>query len=347
MRTMPTRVESRYELIRKLVRTSAPVISLYLHASPPWDAERRQQSVRWSALRRTLAQRGAADADLERLDEAVHALPAGDRVLAALVSKGELWESAQLERSDETDDAVLDTWPRVIPLLRWQQQQIPTVAAVVHHGEAEVSVYRSDAAIDLPVTHELIAGPDDEIERNAPGGWSQGRYRRRAQDSWANNATEFAAEIARLANSAGARILALTGDPREVQLVLDRLPSDVRGVSRTDVRPKAGPNASVRIDDEDVWRLMRDTARRERRLAVARFDDAGGQGKAVEGVSEVRRVLTSGAVARLLVVNGHVSDELDELDELVALAIDTDAEIVVLEADEITLVGGVGAVLRF
>ena len=344
MRSLPTRVGSRYEVLRKLVRVSAPKLSIYLHASPLGDVERQQQSVRWHELRQALAERGAVATDLELLDRAVDDLPAGDRVLAALVSTGEIWVSAELEHSDETDSAVLGTWPRIIPLLRWEQQQIPTVAAVVHHGEAELSVHRSGVPVDVPVTHELIVGADDEIERNAPGGWSQSRYHRRAEDSWANNATEFAHDISDLVRSAGARLLALSGDVREVQLVLERLPGDVRRMTRTDVRAKPGPDSSVRIDDADLRRLMSDTARLERRQAVVDFDEAGGRGRAVEGASEVRQALTNGAAQRLIVVNGQASEEFDEM---VSVAIDTDASIVVLEPEEITLVGGVGAMLRF
>ncbi len=341
MRSLPTRVQSRYDdVFRKLIGGPDATISVYLHASPPSDTERRQQLVRWRELRQQLVVLGAHAADLELIDQKVDSLPPGDHVLVVLASHGQLSLATKLEGCDEPDSAALGGRPRIIPLLRWEQQQIPTVTAIVHHGEAEISLLAGDPL----VTGELDSGPDDEIERNAPGGWSQVRHHRRAEDSWAHSAGAFAAEIARLVLTNGARLLALSGDVHEVQLVLDRLPAEVRRIARTDVRAQPGKDGALQFEVGDLRPLIAETARRERLHIASEFDDSGGRGEAVEGLSDVSLALTKGAVRRLVVVHRH---EPEGVDDLAAAAVETCAEIVVLEPDETTLVDGVGATLRF
>ncbi len=341
MRTLSTRSASRQEALRRLVRGTAPKVSVYLHAAPPEDPEAQQLALRWQALRQSLLERGADAADVTRIDEAVSGFPLGDRVLAAFASEGELVLSAELDRAAESDSAVVASWARIVPLLRWEQGQLPVMVAVVGHRQADLRVYE----YGRQVAGEELLGPDDEIERNAPGGWAQSRYRRRAEDSWAHNAVAYAKRLSTLAETFAARLVIVTGDPREVQLVLDRLPAEVRRLVTTEARPKPGFNGTVRVTPEDAQALVEQSTRAERARALTDFDDAGGRGLAVEGVDDVQAALDRGAVQRLLVVCGAADDPT--ANALACQALDSDAQVLVVEPDEIALMGGVGAVLRF
>src|SRR5262249_60119159 len=65
-------------------------------------------------------------------------------------------------------------------------------------------------------------------ERNAPGGWSQPRYQRRAEDSWQHNAAAVAQVVTRALRDLRAGLLLVAGDVRAVQLLRDHLPPALR-----------------------------------------------------------------------------------------------------------------------
>ena len=334
---------ARRQAIRDLIAAGGPVTSLYLHAESPADEPpEHDRTVRWHALRLALADAGAAPADLDLLSERVALMNPGDRVLATFAAHGRIWLSAELDDCDQPDVALVGPWPRVVPLLRWEQQRLPSVVAVLHHGMADLASYDGD---DRQLVTERMAGPDDEIERNAPGGWSQSRYRRRAEDSWARNATAFARRITDLADDVRAELIVLTGDTRESHLVLQQLPARLQSMVTSAARPQQGSDGVARVRTEDRRALVRAAATRRRQQQLADFDEAVGTRSAVEGAADVRRALDAGAVRQLVVVHGAADDAL--ADALVVAALDGDAEVVVAEDTDVTLVGGVGALLRF
>jgi hypothetical protein len=91
------------------------------------------------------------------------------------------------------------------------------VTAIVDRSGADIATFRGSHR----VRKRTLTGPDDEIERNARGGWAQARYQHRAEDSWSHNAAEVARQIS--ASAAGVHA---------VQLVREHLPITVRNIHR-------------------------------------------------------------------------------------------------------------------
>ncbi|HET9142214.1 hypothetical protein [Actinophytocola sp.] len=107
-----------------------------------------------------------------------------------------------------------------------------------------------------------VLGPDDEIERNAPGGRAQSRYQHRAEDSWQHNAGAVA----------GARLLVISGDVRAVQLLEERLPAWIR--TETTIRHITGgrsPDGSQPRRAETVVEVARATAAQWTGRLLSRF----------------------------------------------------------------------------
>jgi hypothetical protein len=82
--------------------------------------------------------------------------------------------------------------PHLLPLLEWLQSRPAHVTALVDRTGADITLFAGGAG---GPTRWCVSGPDDEIERNAPGGWAQGRYQRRAEDSWEHNAVQVVDEL--------------------------------------------------------------------------------------------------------------------------------------------------------
>ena len=74
---------------------------------------------------------------------------------------------------------------------------MPHVVAVADRAGGYLTGYDADGSA---VQTASVTGPDDEIERNSPGGWAQGRYQHRAEDSWAHNAAALGQRLCSPAN---------------------------------------------------------------------------------------------------------------------------------------------------
>lgn len=330
----------RQDVLRDLVRSGEPTTTAFVRAAAP-EAIANDLDLRWAALETILADAQAPAADVHALRAVVSSQPCGDHTIAAFAAGGRLQLAVSLE-DYEGPDLVAHGWPRAVPLLRWEQRIVPAVVAVVGHGGASVTGFDDDGH---EVAEEEIVGADDEIERNFPGGWSQPRYQRRAEDSWRHNARQFAEHVTRLARRLDAGVVVLSGDHREALLVRDALPAELRGLAVTDVAAHPTAQGSRRVSREDRMAAVRAAARRRLQQQLTAFDEAVSQHRAVEGPADVRRALDQGQARELFVVHGVAAEEL--ADALVASALDADTAITVADPEDIALVGGVGAMLRF
>ncbi len=133
-------------------------------------------------------------------------------------------------------------------------------------------------------THTVV-GPDDEIERNAPGGWAQPRYHRRAEDSWRHNAAAVADAARQELHRIDADLLLVAGDVRAAQMLEERLsPSLHENLTMGHLpggRSADGADVSRRAVAAEAREAFA-TAQTGRLLA--RFATAGGPGgRVVEG----------------------------------------------------------------
>jgi hypothetical protein len=346
------------------------VASVYLRlALEPGDTG-RELPLRWRALWERLAAGGAGEDLLTAIDERVRAAEPSDRALAIFARDGRVACDRELEDFDGADAAGLGVVPIGVPLLRWQQQWVACVTAVVDRVGADLDVVSEGRK----TAHEVVVGPDDEIERNAPGGWAQGRYQHRAEDSWAHNAAEVARRLNRLVSGARAQLVLVAGDVRAVQLVGEHLPDDVRRLQQTVTSGlEPGSPGRSQIQRSTVRRLVHEAAAAARAETVRSLREAIGSKDAVAGLTDTVEALRRSAVGHLLVVHrpddpraAHISpdplrllvddqprghaDDIEQVplaEALVRAAFAQSADVTVLEPDEADLAEGVGALVRF
>ena len=208
--------------LRGLYGHAGPFTSVYV------DLRARGESEvwpRWRALTETLAEQGAPHAVLDSLTEHVLAHVPGPGVVAVIAAGEEVLLTAPMPGAAPADQAVHAGLPHVLPLLSWLQSHPAHVIALVDRTGADLIVHPSGAA--EPVLG-AVEGPDDEIERNAPGGWAQARYQHRAEDSWEHNAARVAEVLARTLHDHDAHLLLLAGDVRALQYLDEHLPAQVK-----------------------------------------------------------------------------------------------------------------------
>jgi hypothetical protein len=235
----PTGVDSvplAADELRLLATPLTPTASVYLGLQPSVvDGDTRLDlDLRRHALVARLAVRGADEATIEALAAFLADVPVSPSELVVFARDGvviaaqEIPGGAGLDPgrvAARFDRARFAVPPDLLPLLAWQQRHPAHVVAVTDRAGADITATRRGR---LTGTRTAVAGPDDEIERNAPGGWSQPRYQRRAEDSWRHNATAVAGAVLQALRDVHSGLLLLAGDVRAVQLLRQRLPRTVQ-----------------------------------------------------------------------------------------------------------------------
>ena len=360
-----------------LYRHAGPISSLYLSLDAADDV--RRIDLRWRHLRAELDTAGAPEGDLLVLDAQVATARRhpGPRVLAAFVANGVLLAAHLLDHCDEHDLSRYDSLPAAGPMLAWSQLEVRYLVVVTDHTGADITERRWPASPEA-VVH--VEGSNDEIVRTAAGGygaWSQGRYQRRAVDSWEHNAAEVAATVAGLVDQTAAQLVLVTGDIRSVRMLHEALPAHVQ--------PMVHVVEGSGTRDEEGWspalekHLIETVDRSNRAAATALLEfwrDQYGQGSAVTaGLRDTALALREARVATLLIAYDRADErrawvgpdpqqlaltfhDLADLsvpvrrvplaDAFIAAALATGAEVRVVPADlSAALPDGVGSVLRF
>ncbi|WP_241842429.1 Vms1/Ankzf1 family peptidyl-tRNA hydrolase [Pseudofrankia sp. BMG5.36] len=290
--------------IGRLIATTGPIATLYLGMADNLDDIEHERALRWRGLRDRLAAEGTDDATLAALDETVHSVGPTDVALAAFAADGRVVSRQQV--SEQLGDRGM--WaqlPCALPLLAYEQRTVPCVVALADRTGADLRVEMDGSRIFAEVE-----GTDDEIERNAPGGWSQRRYQDRAEDSWAHNAAQVAEAVTRLTEQVNAAAVALGGDSRAVQLVREHLPPRVSPLVHQLEHGSRHPSRGGRKHEQEVRDLVGALAQSRTVELLGRLAEDRAHGRAVEGTPATLAALSRSQVGTLLVVDDPGDDRV-------------------------------------
>ncbi len=352
--------------------------SVYLDVRRDRSDARTAIDLRWRGLAEELRGQGA---DQPTLDAVGGEIQAEREVsgLAVFGCGGEATLAVSLPGPPPRDTATLRSLPHVLPLANQLGERVPWVRALVDRGGADL------LAVTPAGSPRTAHVRDDEypVRKNAPGGWSQARYQRSAEQSWDRTAAAISDRATELAGRVRARILVIAGAVRERTLVAERLTEELPKVPL--VQTEAGSRALGAADDpleEATQEAVRAEAARLRGEVLDAYrrehnrGELGRGGAATTGLADVVSALRQGQVDTLLVdtdalpadarmwsgpepvqigldredlstmgVTDPWSAHLDDL--LVRAAAATEADLLAVSADEVPLIDGVGARLRY
>ncbi|OLE22398.1 MAG: hypothetical protein AUG44_24920 [Actinobacteria bacterium 13_1_20CM_3_71_11] len=307
--------------LRPLYRQSGPFASVYLDASSDTEDAGKRRDISAKDVADELAAAGADPAIRAAVEAAIRDhTGTGRHGLAVFATNGAV---ALTQTMDEPPARPVARWgeqPSVLPLLRGTHERVRWLRVQVDRIGGELT-------LDSGATLRTVRGDDDyPITKAQPGGWSQPRYQRAAEENWDRNAKDVAEAVAQAADEVGAEVVILAGDVRARQLLVEHLPPAVarRVADSEEAVPAAVAHRLAEI--LDAYRAGR------------------AHGLAVAGVSEVRTPLEWGQVETLLIAPGLPDDTGDGL---IAAAVTHDAEVVLVPPEEEPLPEGVGAVLRY
>ena len=324
--------------LRPLYRQEGRWASAYLDASTDSADARKRIDLAGRAIADELAAAGADPATREAVEAGIRDhTGTGRHGLALFATNGAV---ALTHLLAEPPARPIGRWgrPSVLPLLHGTGEEVRWLRVLVDRTGG-------DLVLDSGRTLRTVRGSDQyPISKAQPGGWSQPRYQRAAEENWERNAKEVAEAIAHAVEEVGAEVVIVAGDVRARQLLVEHLPPAVATrVTQTEAGSRA-PGADPEPLDEATEEAVRALVARRYQEVLDAYRAGRAHGLAVAGLSEIRTPLEWGQVETLL-----VSTELpdDPGDELVAAAVGEDAEVVLVAPDQEPLSEGVGAVLRY
>lgn len=279
-----------------LVSVDAPIASVYLRGTGTSEDAGHRFDTRWKNARRELAAAGAPDAVTAQLERAITAsteLHAPSLALFANESSPAIVEPLDDELAD--DLVAFDGLPRLVPLLHARQRSLPHMMVMTDRTGADLVAVVDGEQVDA----ESVEGMTHHIHRGRFGGWSHRRIQQRVENRWEENAKDVATQVSEMARDIDARVIAVSGDVRACQLLMEHLDGDV--ADRATVLDVGDPDD---VADATVRLVADAVARDTRAILSAERDDAG----SAHGVGPVLSALTAGRVATLLVVDDATDD---------------------------------------
>jgi hypothetical protein len=294
--------------LAELVRGPGPYLSLYLNTESHVENAAQRSEVRWKTVRSDLERQDVPEAVLDEIEAIVPDAHLEGECLAVIADAERILHVEHGTALGPNDEATWDALPRVLPIVRWRQSDPPYVVVLTDRTGADLfAVVRG-----LPdVIRGEVEGEHDAIRKPKPGGWSQRRYQRRAEDSWEQNAEQVAEEVTRLVDAIRPAFVAVAGDVRAVQLLEKSLPERVGQLVHAidkEIPRKLDPDDPI---PDDVWALVHQHVREAGERLLAKFEEERGQhDKAVEGVDAAAKALSRAQVAVLLVAETEINREL-------------------------------------
>lgn len=285
-------------LVHELYELPAPILTAYLNPPSPGPGV-DDTDLRIRALLDSVRGTDASPEALAALGSVLGTLRPGAAPAAAFVGADGQTRMFALPGAEVEDQAHCAAVPHVLPLLTWRQRHPAFALVLLDRTGAELLVQPAGAAEPVRAT---VTGPDDVIERNAPGGTAQARYQHRAEDSWQHNAGRAAEAVADALASSGAELLIVGGDVRAEQYFLDRLPTAVRtGVAIKTIPGGRHPDGSEQHRDKLVQALVQEHVNEESQRLLDRVQERSGpDGLGVQGPAPTIHALSRAQVQVLL-----------------------------------------------
>ncbi|HEX2038625.1 MAG TPA: Vms1/Ankzf1 family peptidyl-tRNA hydrolase [Acidimicrobiales bacterium] len=285
--------------LAELAAQRGPFLTVYLATEGEVENAAQRTELRWKQVRDDLAEAGADDHLLAAVDALVPDAHHHGRCLCVVANTS---GALHVEHNDELPKRDLGRWaplPSLVPLLEWRQLGVPHVVVLIDRQGADLFAFRREG----PDLRAESGGGADPLHKAEAGGWSQKRYQQRAENTWEKNADAVAADLAKLVDRINARVVAVAGDVRAVQLLREALRRDVADML-VEVEGGRAVDGSVDAVSDDVVRAVATVAARDTVALLEKFREEIGQGdRASDGVARTVEALSRAQVEVLLVAD--------------------------------------------
>lgn len=353
---------------------SGPFSTVYLDDTRSTEHGAHEVDLRWRALRESLEQHGADEADLAALDDVVgEDRGTGASGLVLVAAGKEVVFRDRLPRPPRRDEALVAPLPYLMPYLAQRGPRVPYLVVVADREGADIA-----SAPWLGRAAVSVTGDDYPVHKTGRNTWNELHFQHRVENAWAANARQVTDKVIRLAADETAELVILAGDPRARVLLEEQLASGLRQgtvVMQIESGSRADDASAAALDEAVTDALLRFEWRRRRELLEHLQQNLGRAEYAVAGVDDCIEALRRAAVDTLVISDdpssslrayvgpdpvqfGRSAAELhslgieepleDRLDSaLVRAVVGTGARVVVTPNAHEYVRDGVGALLRY
>lgn len=347
--------------LKSALELQAPFLSVYFDTTRTDENAASEITNRWQHLRDSLEKEGTPKELLDEIQDSIlrPSSIGGSHGRAIIASEGTVVIDRVLPAPPEEDTGHYGDKPLLLPLLRLTPHAVRQLLIEVDRAGANLYLRSAtDPSIDRS-TEDLgddasVEGGHDELHKSRTSnsdsgqsgkGWRSDNFEARVEDSWERNAEAVAEQVNKVVLKHRPDMVLLTGDVRAQALLKDELRQEV-----TDrLRELSGGSRGHSLEREPFLEEMRkateefSTARQEDLAEQFRTSQAR-DGASVGGATEISQALDRGQVDELLFLIDH---EPDNIEDLLFKAITTDAGVDALDSDQVDLLDGVGALLRW
>ncbi len=273
-----------------------PFLSVFLTTEQQVEQTAGHAELRWSSLRRRLAEEGAGEESLKVVDELVPGAHLEGSALGVVVAGDGSVLVDHHRQPLRRDVARWSAAPTLTPFVSWREELPPHIVVLIDRAGADlVAVTRA-----RPPGREAPGGETWRISKPRGGGWAHWSFERRVEETWARNARAVAGQVEELVDRIEARLVVVAGDEHAVSILRGALPERIVALLRLTEGGRAvdgsgGETAAV------VARLVASAAAEDTVAAIEKFrEELGEAERAVEGAAPTLGALRSSQVDVLL-----------------------------------------------
>lgn len=344
-----------------LDNNDGPFLSIYIDTTRTSPTAASEVETRWKNFRSTVTDQGAPKALLDDVEETLlRESSIGGRHGRALIATGEgILLNRVLPVPPQQESAHWGERPELLPLLQLTPFAVSQLLIEVDRAGADLhlrapedpDLTRGSAAHGEEIT---VEGGHDELHKSQRTGsdtgrnghgWRSDNFEARVEDSWERNAEAVADQVNKLVAARKPHMVLLTGDVRATALLKAALHKDVQArlvELSGGTRGQSLDRDSFRAELAQATETFIETSQQDigDRFREAQSRDVG----SVAGGSKVHEVLKRGQVDELVFLTGS---EPENIEELLYLAISTDAGVSAISETHLNIPDGVGAFLRW
>jgi len=288
--------------IRDLALRAGPFVTCFLPVDASQPDARHRLDVEWRTARRELEASGAPAELLDAVAARLADEPLVDRTVGVIARTADDVLVHWGPESPAAPSCRYGPLPQLVPFVEWDQSKVAHLVVQIDRVGADVLAVRRDGR----EIERSVDGETENIQRSHPGGWSQQRFQRRAENTWESNSKEVAELLGRIASRLQPQVVVVAGDERATGFLVDHLPHEVRPLVRVVGGSRhSDPEALV----PDVRRLVNTEVAAATTELLRSFDARRGAGELVaEGAAATVAALRQAQVDTLL-VHHHLGDE--------------------------------------
>ncbi len=361
--------------LEPLKGVAPPFASVAVDASRVSRATGDDPAPRWEQQARRLRELGAPEDTITALAEAVMAQTGmgGEHTRVAVASGSRVVLDLVLPDRPARDECLFGPVPHLMPVARALADAVPYAVVRLDRAGADLELVGPYGGTDRT---EVVEGGHDVLHKVPGGGWSQRRYQERVEDSTARNVGHVVERLSQVVRRERPQLVLVTGEDEAMAELRGHAPPELsdRLVVLDSGGRAAGTDAEA--EQEAIDAALHDYREQTRRELLDTFaEQISRQQRAVEGLAPVVEALRRGQVDRLLLHDDPTStlrlwvgeqplqlgmtrqDSIEagaaaptEVRADAALTwalVGSDAEITLVPQDEVSLEGGIGALLRW